>query len=180
MSNPFIPITALPTDLNPYWINESHGGINKCIVIDGDSGSVLANCTGWAYGAFLYHGALTSCTLSTANANEWYTHTTDGYERGIEPQLGAVICYLTGGAGHVASVEEIAPDGSYIKCSESNYGGDIFDYRTRYRSNNWQLPGSEESFQGFIYNPSIGPGPGPSGRIKKWLLLAAYKRRSRS
>jgi hypothetical protein len=76
---------------------------------------------------------------------------------GSEPRLGAVLC-LSG--GHVAIVEEIAADGSFINCSESDYGGAAFSYRTRYRSNNWEL--AVHGFQGFIYqDESYTPEPGP-------------------
>lgn len=75
---------------------------------------------------------------------------------GSEPALGAVACFN----GHVAIVEEIAADGSFINCSESDYGGAPFTYRTRYRSNNWSYPGYAP-FMGFIYNENVEPGPDP-------------------
>lgn len=109
------------------------------------------NCTCYAYGRFLEIGKLTSCKLSTNNAEEWYLKRTDGYERGQSPKLGAVICWEGKGsrAGHVAVVEQINPDGSIIT-SNSGWKSSLFYTQTLKPPYNL---GSNYIFQGFIYNP---------------------------
>jgi surface antigen len=129
----FVPRTSAPvvtsggTDKSgAYWLGDSYGGLNpfddlgqsyaKC------KGDTLPNCTAYAWGRF-YEIIGSRPTLSTSNAEDWWGYTADGYERGQTPKLGAVICWSKGqvgawhddGAGHVAIVEQINPDGS-IKC----------------------------------------------------------------
>lgn len=151
----YVPRTTIPdpTDLN--WIKTTYGGYNYCILGNPSyaTGSVLANCVGYAWGRWrellgAYHN------LSRGNASTWYGNTSDGYARGSEPKLGAVICWDGGsdGSGHVAIVEEIAPDRSWIKTSNSAYGGSYYYNQTLYRSNNWTWS-SNYTFQGFIYSP---------------------------
>ena len=93
--------------------------------------------------------------LSTSNAENWYGKN-DGYKRGNTPKLGAVICWRKGqagnsadGAGHVAIVEEIYPDGT-ILISESHWKG--VNFQTKKLDKNFTY-GSSLIFQGFIYPP---------------------------
>lgn len=138
------------SDLN--YLHTSVGGKNSCIHIKG--GSCLPNCVGYAFGRWIELLGYVP-KLSRGNAENWYGYK-DGYERGQTPRLGAVICWAKGragnssdGAGHVAIVEQINPDGS-ILCSESNYGGTRFN--TRKLKPGYFL-GSSYTFQGFIYLP---------------------------
>lgn len=92
--------------------------------------------------------------LSTSNAENWYGKN-DGYARGKTPKLGAVICWRKGqagnssdGAGHVAIVEEIYPDGS-ILISESHWKG--VNFQTKKLDKNYTY--GNLIFQGFIYIP---------------------------
>ena len=110
------------------------------------------NCTCYAYGRFMEEAEMSSCNLSTANAENWYLKTSDGYNRGQVPKLGAVICWEGVGAkaGHVAIVEKIESDGT-ITTSNSGWRSSLF-YLSRIK-----LPyniGSSYIFQGFIYNPT--------------------------
>ena len=146
--------TTPPTSTDKNWIHTSKGGKNSCILISGDS--VLPNCVGYAWGRFMEILGSTP-KLSRANAEDWYGHTSDGYERGQTPKLGAVICWRKGktgtesdGAGHVAIVEQIYSDGS-IMISESGYNS--FRFRIRTLNKPYQINGY--SFQGFIYNPAV-------------------------
>jgi len=164
----YSPRYEMPDASSWAYMNTAYGGGNRCIV--GNSmgrlvdGSVLPNCVGYAWGRCLELNGYSS--LSTGNAGTWYGNTGDGYARGSEPKLGAVICY-SGGAGHVAVVESINDDGS-ITCSESNWSGTLangryWQLRTLWPSNNYYIQGSL-SFQGFIYLgdwDGIGPGPEP-------------------
>ena len=155
---------------NPYWYSLNPFYLN---------GYGLANCTCYAFGRFweisdTNHDYSNYPTLSTGDAEDWWNYN-DGYERGQEPQLGAVICFADGpysGDGHVAIVEEIYEDGS-IKTSNSAYGGRYFYTEVLYPSNNY-IPEQGYVFQGFIYNPFAGTTPTPippepSMSQKPWL-----------
>ena len=184
MIQEFVERTTEPSDTNKYYIKTTKSGYNKCIVIDPETGSVLPNCTGYAYGRFMecqYH--VTTCNLSRANAELWYSNILDGYERGQTPKLGAVICWSsTRSGGHVAIVERINSDGS-ILTSNSAYNGSRFYTKTLKASNNYYM-GKAYTFQGFIYNPTpfIPPlpptpptPPTPEGKGKgkfPWVLYA--------
>lgn len=166
--NNFIPRFNEPSinDLN--YINTGYGGHNRCITINEITGSVLPNCTGYAWGRALEILHTFNTTLSTGNAEDWFNYTQDGFERGQTPKLGSIICYSGGDlSGHVAVVEQINLDGSII-ISNSAYDGQRFWTQTLpsdYSYNNLQ-------FQGFIYllnNPVI------KRSIKKkfpWVLYA--------
>lgn len=152
---------------NPYWYSRNPFY---------NAGYGLPNCTCYAWGRFweiadINHDYSNRPTLSTGDAESWYGFTADGYERGHEPRLGAVICFADGpfsGDGHVAVVERINEDGSIVT-SNSAYGGQYF-YTQTLRPPNY-LPAAGYVFQGFIYNPYAGsnPGPSPSFIQKVWL-----------
>lgn len=145
----------------------------------------LPNCTCYAWGRF-YEICNNTPKFRIGNAEEWYGASApdandrasgsaengtkyDGYARGQEPALGAVICWEGIGkdasgekrAGHVAIVEEINPDGS-ILTSESGWNSDYFwtTTRTKGADGNWGA-GSNYKFQGFIYNPIITSDEAP-------------------
>lgn len=194
-SVPFEPMLDDSQLNDKYWIHVDSGGYNKCIEIE--NGSVLPNCTGYAWGRFHMISDLADGTkdysdvpnLSRADAGLWFGNTSDGYERGSEPRLGAVACWedTTGGAGHVAIVEEIASNGD-ITCSNSGYSSSRFYITTRYASEGYSY--TNRRFQGFIYNPFVGgsepvgptptPGPGrPVSRRKKGYNFIIFNRRKR-
>ena len=155
--------TTPPATDNLYYIkrNNTFHGYNRCIIINNTNGSVLPNCTGYAWGRFCEcQDNVHDCRLSRANAELWYGNTSDGYQRGITPRLGAIICWhSTRSGGHVAFVEEIKDDGTIVT-SNSAYGGKRFYMKTLKRSNNYYM-GSSYTFQGFIYNPTIFDGSTP-------------------
>ena len=110
-------------------------------------------------------------TLSTGNAEDWWTYTADGYQRGSTPQLGAILCLADGpysGDGHVCIVEEIDTDTGEITCSNSAYGGQYF-YLTHLSPPNY-LPVAGYVFQGFIYNPNAGAGSPIWSNRDQWLF----------
>lgn len=116
-------------------------------------GNERGNCTAYAWGRF-YELTGKYPKLCTSNAENWYKYN-DGYERSKTPKLGAVIVWSKGkignakdGAGHVAVVEEIYPDGS-ILTSNSGWKSTFF-YMKKIPSN-YKLNGYK--FEGFIYNP---------------------------
>lgn len=153
----YTPRTSAPGSGDPYWTNTTYGGYNEQILgrPSAWSGSVLANCTGYVHGRWMELGGVTSeYDLSSGNANTYWGHA-DGYARGQEPRLGAVLCLGGGGYGHVAIVEEIFDNGD-IMVSESNYDRAVFEYVRRYKSTGYMRSGgSVGGFQGFIYHPGI-------------------------
>ena len=122
--NEFIRRTRAPAETDNHWINTAYGGLNECIVIDRKDGSVLPNCTGYAWGR-MYELIGSKPLLPKTDAKTWYP-AFEGYARGRAPALGAVACWAGTKYGHVAIVESIGPD--YIMCSQSNYGGARFEY----------------------------------------------------
>ena len=143
-----------------------------------NAGYGLPNCTTYAWGRFWEASDPDRTysnppTLSTGNAEDWWNHTADGYERGQTPQLGAVLCLADGpysGDGHVCIVEEIRANGDIV-CSNSAWGGEYFYLTTLHPP--YYLPVSGYIFQGFIYNPNAGGGDpwyGPSGALRTWML----------
>lgn len=162
-----------------YWTHTSAGGLNTCVAVQ--NGIVLPNCTGYAWGRF-YEISGEKPKLSTGNAGEWFLHN-DGYKRGQEPKVGAVICWsVEGQPGHVGIVESYDPETGYIVTSESGYrtsntvydpsnatskpsGSAHFWATQRYfKDGNWipvgwqtgeVVGGKPYVFQGFIYNPVV-------------------------
>lgn len=141
-----------------YWINTSYGGENP-FSVQGNYGSTLPNCTAYAWGRF-YEITGTRPTIFTADAECWFAASRtldsdwetmaksgtayDGYERGITPRPGAILCWRKGiigndptileeDAGHVAIVEQVNKDGSIIT-SESGYKSSLFWLRKRTNS----------------------------------------------
>lgn len=162
----FVPRLTIPSNTDLNWIKTTYGGYNHCILGSPSygTGSVLSNCTGYAWGRWrelLGHDH----NLSTGNASNWYGHTSDGYQRGSTPKLGAVACWGTGD-GHVAIVEHITL--TYIRCSESGWGwSDYF----RVTDFNLSMYKSGHVFQGFIYLPIT--------YLSQNELIAIIKRRRR-
>jgi surface antigen len=121
------------------------------------AGYGLPNCTAYAWGRF-YEILGTKPKLSTSNAENWWSKA-DGYKRGQAPKLGAVICWRKGkagngsdGAGHVAIVEKIYPDGS-ILIGQSGWGASKVFWTQKLKPP--YKYGSAYTLQGFIYNPAV-------------------------
>lgn len=154
--------TTAPSTSSKYWKHTSAGGVNSCLLIK--SGSVLPNCVGYAWGRF-YEILGSKPKLSRRNAELWYGYTADGYKRGKTPKLGAVVCWAKGkvgnssdGAGHVAIVEKIYSDGSFL-VSQSGYNSKRF-WTSKIPKSGY-LKGY--TFQGFIYNPAVKSTSSSSG-----------------
>lgn len=122
------------------------------------AGYGMPNCTAYAWGR-AYEIMKIRPKLCTGNAESWWGYN-DGYKRGQEPQLGAIMCWAKGkagdasdGAGHVAVVEEIDDNGA-ITTSESGWKSNPAWWRkTRVKGNgNWGQS-SDYVWQGFIYLP---------------------------
>jgi surface antigen/LysM repeat protein len=158
----FLRNTA-PNSTNPYYRTKASGGYSPCITPYGD-GSTLPNCVGYAWGAFSETLGFAS-KLRSMNAENFYNSQPSEYERGSVPKLGAIACWQKGptlsgndGAGHVAQVIEVAPDGT-ILTANSGYKG------TRFWLQRIKPPyniGTDYKFLGFIYAPvAEEPAPKP-------------------
>lgn len=151
MAREYIRRTTGPSSTNRFYIKRErpYNGYNRCMLINSSTGSVLPNCTGYAWGRYCEEQGITDCRLSRGDAGNWY-YKNDGYRRGRTPKLGAVICWSnpkTG--GHVAIVEKINSNGT-IETTNSAYHGSRF-YQTSLRPPNYYM-GSDYTFQGFIYS----------------------------
>lgn len=158
----YTPRTAAPSAADKHWIHTSKGGYNRCIIRNSSTGSVLPNCTGYVHGRWMEIGGKTSeYNLAFTNANTYFSHA-DSFQRGQTPALGAIMCWNSGSAGHVAVVEEIISDDEIV-CSESDYSGTRFILRHRIRSTGWNIKGRTAylPYQGCIYHPDI-PGDEPT------------------
>lgn len=166
---PFVSITQAPDYDDPCWISTAKGGLNKCLEIDPSTGSVLPNCTGFAYGAWMKSTGEQVCDLPTGDAGNWYGQTLY-YEKGQDPKPGAIACWKggTNGQGHVAMVNTVNGDGSITVCESGYYS------RIRFQTKTIPAPYNRDglTFQGFIYNPAaettrqeIQPGKG----LSQWL-----------
>ena len=155
------------------------------------AGYGMPNCTCYAWGRFWEIGdpgdtGANRPTLPTGNAGTWFGDVvaSGDYLTGQTPALGAVICFSDnyGGAGHVAIVEEITPNG--ITCSNSAWQGTFF-FLTYITPVNGRYDWSHYTFQGFIYNPHAiqptPPTPPPSTKRTKfpWVLYARKLRQKR-
>lgn len=138
---------------NPKWYSEN---------VFYNAGYGLPNCTCYAWGRFWEESNddwssmnRKPTNLPTGDGGQWWQQNLDSgaYESGQIPKLGAVICFSDnyGGAGHVAIVEQIDPNGN-LTTSNSAYGGTYFWTDTVVNvggTYNW----SHYTCQGFIYNP---------------------------
>lgn len=118
------------------------------------SGYGMPNCTAYAWGRFAEILG-SKPTLSLSNAEDWWAYS-DGYERGNKPKLGAVIVWegLGDEAGHVAIVESINSDGSFL-ISQSAWNSTYWWTQTIGSDCYF---GASYRFLGFIYNPAVTDG----------------------
>ena len=148
-----------PSKTDKRFINYRNGGYNTCIIINQSTGSVLPNCVGYAQGRLLeIRGEnKVNWTMPACNAEDWYdTARKNGMSVGQIPKLGAVVCWRAGqthnssdGAGHVAVVEEIKPNGDII-VSQSAHGGQEFYLSTLTKTSGYMYAASRP-LVGFVY-----------------------------
>lgn len=124
------------------------------------SGYGLPNCTCYAWGRFWEISdkagdGSNKPTLPTGDGGEWFP-AVKGYETGQTAKLGAVMCWSkSGGAGHVAIVEQILENGDIVT-SNSAWQSTFFYTKTIYKSEGYDF--GSYNFQGFIYNPHVSEG----------------------
>ena len=160
---------------NPYWYSKNPFYL---------AGYGLPNCTCYAWGRFweisdINKDYSNKPTLSTGDAGGWFGKTSDGYERGQVPKLGAIACW-SGGDGHVAVVEEIKENGDIV-VSQSGWESSYFWTNTKLAENGYSY--NERTFQGFIYNPyvtSVIPTPTTIIMKKHKYKFVLFNRRIRN
>ena len=159
----FIKRTTAPSTINKFYLKAGKGGYNRAMEINSKTHSCLPNCCGMVHGRWLESRNLTDYNkydkLPTGNAENYFDYKKDGYKRGTQPKVGAIICWRKGkagyskdGAGHVAFVEEVYSNGD-ILTSNSAYNGSRFYMKKYLKSKNYYM-GVDYHFQGFIYNPA--------------------------
>ena len=151
--------TTCPTKNDLYYVRKTYGGYSPCILGRPSlfRGSTLANCTGYDYGrvweACGYEVPIGVRPGNTwpGDAENWVEYSKQqGLKVGKTPKLGATACWIHNSKewGHVAFVEEIYPDGSWLS-SESGY--DSYYFRnTQYPASGYK---SNYQFLGYIYAP---------------------------
>lgn len=151
-------------DLNSkYYTQVSGGGYNKCILGNASTNkeknrqskySVLPSCVGYVYGRSLELANKTSISeLPTCDATNWATYCK--WEKGQTPKVGAIAVWGGNTYGHVAIVEKVNSDNSFV-ISESGWSS--FYYReTKIGANKYY--GSGLAFKCFLYNPYIKDVP---------------------
>ena len=142
----FTPRMTAPERTGYYGTQNSYNPFRT----NSDAGN--GNCTWYAWGR-AYELLGSRPQLSTGNASTWYpTNQNNGnYPYGSTPKLGAIACWSGGstGAGHVAVVEQINDNGSFV-ISESSWSAQTWWFRTT-TLNASGYYSSGLSFQGFIY-----------------------------
>lgn len=156
--NEFKPRLTAPEKNNPYYFS------NKNVFYKYVGGK--PNCTRHAYGRFMEAWGIKLPVIkgkARGNAEDWFDliKASGKFLTSNKPCLGAVACWRVGetlngddGAGHVAIVEKINPNGD-ILTSNGAWGGSDFYIETYVSANgyNWtsKKTGKNYIFQGFIY-----------------------------
>lgn len=159
--------TTRPTSGNKYFITRSNGGYSTCIQgkpTDSQC-NVLANCVGYACGAYNEELGLgyEKYHLNCNAENFIERAIASGLSVVSKPVVGSILCWEGVGslAGHVAIVIEVIND-NCIRTAESGYGSSRpFWITTRYNNNGrWGL-NSNYRPRGFIVNPNYPYNPTP-------------------
>ena len=159
--------TTRPTAGNKYFIRKANGGYSTCIQgkpTDSQC-NVLANCVGYACGAYNEELGLgyEKYHLNCNAENFIERAIASGLSVLSKPVVGSILCWEGVGslAGHVAIVIEVIND-NCIRTAESGYGSSRpFWITTRYNNNGrWGLNANYKT-RGFIINPNYPYNPTP-------------------
>lgn len=160
----FEPRTTRPEAGNKFYIRIASGGYSTAIAgrpTDSDC-DVLANCVGYAVGRFHEIAKRPQFDLiDPINAENLFANAQQhGLKTGSTPQIGSLIVWQKGatlgssdGAGHVAVIEAVAPDGT-VTTSESEWNGRAFVNRTYAPPYSY---GTGYKLLGFVYQPETQP-----------------------
>lgn len=148
----FTPRLTEPERDNKFYIAVSEGGWNPGIPRKNGSSLWFANCVFYALGRF---AELWGIWLTSTNAENFVNEAKRlGHTVSKQPSLGAIIVWGKGqigngddGAGHVACVEKINPDGSIV-ISQSGWSASI-PFWTQTLKPGWYY-GDGYDFLGFV------------------------------
>ena len=159
--------TTRPTAGNKYFIRKANGGYSTCIQgkpTDSQC-NVLANCVGYACGAFNEELGLgyEKYHLNCNAENFIERAIASGLSVLSKPVVGSILCWegLGSRAGHVAIVIEVI-NNNCIRTAESGYGSSRPFWITKRYNNNgrWGLNANYRT-RGFIVNPNYPYKPTP-------------------
>lgn len=159
--------TTRPTTGNKYFIRKANGGYSTCIKgkpTDSQC-NVLANCVGYACGAFNEELGLgyEKYHLNCNAENFIERAIASGLSVLSKPVVGSILCWegLGSRAGHVAIVIEVI-NNNCIRTAESGYGSSRPFWITKRYNNNgrWGLNANYRT-RGFIVNPNYPYKPTP-------------------
>ena len=159
--------TTRPTEGNKYFIRKANGGYSTCIQgkpTDSQC-NVLANCVGYACGAFNEELGLgyEKYHLNCNAENFIERAIASGLSVVSKPVVGSILCWEGIGslAGHVAIVIEVI-NNNCIRTAESGYGSSRPFWITKRYNNNgrWGLNTNYRT-RGFIVNPNYPYKPTP-------------------
>ena len=170
MAKQFKPMLTQPPYNSKWWRRKAGGGVSPCIPgypkYCRDGQSALANCCGWSWGRMAMLEDDPDIKVGCWPGNSWPADAQNwleaskqqGFKTGDKPKLGAVAVWARSDwkSGHVANVEEIYDDGSFL-ASESGYGS----YYWRLTRYNNKAAKSGYLFLGFIYSPTTWSKPKP-------------------
>ena len=126
----------------PYQSVRSSGGGYK-VTIGAPTGPFASNRFGWGW--CTYYVASRRDITWAGDAYQWFANAqSQGYSVGSSPETGAVMVTWESGLGHVAYVESVNPDGSWL-VSEMNFAG--FGVASQRTIRSGQVP-----LIGFIYS----------------------------
>ena len=159
--------TTRPTTGNKYFTRKANGGYSTCIKgkpTDSQC-NVLANCVGYACGAFNEELGLgyEKYHLNCNAENFIERAIASGLSVLSKPVVGSILCWegLGSRAGHVAIVIEVI-NNNCIRTAESGYGSSRPFWITKRYNNNgrWGLNANYRT-RGFIVNPNYPYKPTP-------------------
>lgn len=159
--------TTRPTKGNKYFIRKANGGYSTCIKgkpTDSQC-NVLANCVGYACGAFNEELGLgyEKYHLNCNAENFIERAIASGLSVLSKPVVGSILCWegLGSRAGHVAIVIEVI-NNNCIRTAESGYGSSRPFWITKRYNNNgrWGMNANYRT-RGFIVNPNYPYKPTP-------------------
>lgn len=154
--------TEAPKKTNAYYFSDKN--------IFYKYGYGMPNCTAYAYGRYAELWGIYLPIIkgkARGNAEDWFDviKANDKFKTSDKPQLGAVACWKCGkilngsdGAGHVAIVEEILPNGDTITSNSAYKGTEWYEQTLKASEGyNWtsSISGKKYIFQGFILPPVV-------------------------
>jgi LysM repeat protein len=135
-----VPVTAAPSGaLVGRYFSRAAGGAPFVFEVHAPAPD------GFPYGQCTYYAASRRNVTWAGNAGWWFQAANGIRPEGHTPVAGAIVVFHTGWFGHVAIVEKVNPDGSFV-VSEMNYYGSgggwgRVDHRTITSADLWSVTG---------------------------------------